>query len=155
MIERSDATNQKSLRGVGPYGPSGFRLVEPEARRAYSSERPEAKNQNLKFSSEACSSLKEPMGLQSHMGYKVASGVQVREETFGLLFYNYQGPRLYFVPSKDLIPDVFFHGRQSVSELVESICSHNGWSRAGVQDRILQILEMLEERGLIDEQSIC
>ena len=45
--------------------------------------------------------------------------------------------------------------RQSVSELVESICSHNGWSRAKVQDRIIQILEMLEERGLIDGQSIC
>jgi hypothetical protein len=38
MIERSDSTNPKSLRGVGPYGPYGFLLVE----RAYSSERPEA-----------------------------------------------------------------------------------------------------------------
>jgi putative mycofactocin binding protein MftB len=155
MIERSDTTIQKSLRGVGPYGPSGFRLVEPATRRAYSSERPEAGIQNLKFPSEACSSLKEPMGLQSHMGYKLASGVQVREETFGLLFYNYQGLRLYFVPSEDLIPDNFFNGRQSVSELVESICSHNGWPRAGVQDRIIQILIMLEKKGLIRGQSIC
>jgi putative mycofactocin binding protein MftB len=87
--------------------------------------------------------------------YKPADGVQVREEAFGLLFYNYQGPRLYFVPSKDLIPGNFFNGRRSVSELVESICSHNGWSRAKVKDRIIQILEMLEERGLIDGQSIC
>jgi hypothetical protein len=35
MIERSDTTNPKSLRGVGPYGPSG----------------PEAAIQNLRFSS--------------------------------------------------------------------------------------------------------
>jgi putative mycofactocin binding protein MftB len=93
--------------------------------------------------------------MRSQTVYKLAAGVQVREETFGLLFYNYQGPRLYFVPSKDLIPDIFFHGRQSVSELAESICSHNGWSRAGVQDRIIQILIMLEKKGLIRGQSIC
>jgi hypothetical protein len=35
---KSDTTDPKSLRGIGPYDPSGFRLVE----RAYSSERPEA-----------------------------------------------------------------------------------------------------------------
>jgi hypothetical protein len=46
MIEQSDTTNPQSLRGVGPYAPYGFRLVEP---RAYSSERPEAKIQNPKL----------------------------------------------------------------------------------------------------------
>jgi hypothetical protein len=45
MIEQSDTTNPQSLRGVGPYDPSGFRLVE----RAYSSERPEAKIKNPKL----------------------------------------------------------------------------------------------------------
>jgi hypothetical protein len=35
---------QNSLRGVGPYGPYGFRLVD----RAYSSERPEAAIHNPK-----------------------------------------------------------------------------------------------------------
>jgi hypothetical protein len=45
LIERSDSTNPKSLRGVGPYDPYGFRLVE----RAYSSERPEAAIRNLKW----------------------------------------------------------------------------------------------------------
>ena len=38
----------------------------------------------------------------------VVAGVQVREEKFGLLFYNYRGPRLYFVPSKDLIDADFW-----------------------------------------------
>jgi putative mycofactocin binding protein MftB len=155
MIERSDTTNQKSLRGVGPYGPSGFRLVEPATRRAYNSERPEAGIQNLKFSSEACSSLKEPMGLQSHMGYKLASGVQVRDEKFGLLFYNYRGPRLYFLSTKDLITSDFFNGHKSASELIESICSQNMWPKVRVRDRIGQVLIMLEKKGLIRGQSIC
>jgi hypothetical protein len=45
LIERSDSTNPKSLRGVGPYGPYGFRLVK----RAYNSERPEATIYNPKL----------------------------------------------------------------------------------------------------------
>jgi putative mycofactocin binding protein MftB len=95
------------------------------------------------------------MGVPSHMGYKPAGGVQVREEKFGLLFYNYLGPRLYFVPSKDLIDVDFFNGRQSVSGLITSIRARKGWARAGVGERIAQVLAKLEDKGLIYGQSIC
>jgi len=93
--------------------------------------------------------------MPSHMGYKLADGVQVREEKFGLLFYNYRGPRLYFVPSKDLIDVDFFNGRQSVSGLIASICDRGRWTGAGVGERITQILAKLEDKGLIHGQSIC
>ena len=116
---------------------------------------PESDIQNLKSISEVCSSLKAPVGVPSHMGYKLADGVQAREEKFGLLFYNYRGPRLYFVPSKDLIDVDFFNGRQNVSGLIASICARKGWIRAGVGERIMQILAKLEDKGLIDGQSIC
>jgi len=125
--------NPESLRGVGPYDPNG----------------PEADIHNLKSPSEVCSSLK------AHMGYKSAEGVQVREETFGLLFYNYRGPRLYFVPSKDLIDVDFFDGRQSVSGLIASICARKGWTRTQVGEKITQVLTKLEDKGLIRGQSIC
>ena len=111
--------------------------------------------QNLKFPSEAHSSLKAPVSVPSHMGYKLADGVQVREEKFGLLFYNYWGPRLYFVPSKDLMDVDFFNGRQSVSGLIASICARKRWARAGVGERIMQVLAKLEDKGLIYGQSIC
>ena len=88
------------------------------------------------------------------MTYKLADGVQVREETFGLLFYNYRGPRLYFVPSKDLIDADFFNGQQSVSGLITSICTRKVWARAQVEERITQILAKLEDRGLVYGQSI-
>jgi putative mycofactocin binding protein MftB len=125
MIERSDATNPKF----------GIR--------------------NLKFPSEVCSTHKAPVGVPSHMGYKLADGVQVREEKFGLLFYNYRGPRLYFLPTKDLIASDFFDGHKSANELIESICSQNMWPRVRVRDRIKQVLIMLEKKGLIRGQSIC
>ena len=105
--------------------------------------------QNLKFPSEAHSSLKAPVGVPSHMRYKLADGVQVREEKFGLLFYNYRGPRLYFVPSKDFIDVDFFNGRQSFSGLIASICNRKGWTKAAVGVRIMQVLTKLEDKGLI------
>jgi len=111
--------------------------------------------QNLKFPSEAHPALKASVGVPSHMGYKLADGVQVREEKFGLLFYNYWGPRLYFVPSKDLMDVDFFNGRQSVSGLIASICARKRWARAGVGERIMQVLAKLEDKGLIYGQSIC
>jgi putative mycofactocin binding protein MftB len=111
--------------------------------------------QSLKSISEVCSSHKAPVGEPSHIGYTLADGVQVREEKFGLLFYNYRGPRLYFLPTKDLIASDFFNGRKSASELIESICSQNMWPRVRVRDRIKQVLIMLEKKGLIRGQSIC
>jgi putative mycofactocin binding protein MftB len=124
MTERSDTTNPKS--GI----------------------------QNRKFPSEVHPSLKVPRAEQSHMSFRPANGVQVREETFGLLFYNYQGPRLYFVPSKDLIDVDFFNGRQNVGALIASICARKGCSSAEIGERVRQILAQLEDKGLIDEQPI-
>ncbi len=51
--------------------------------------------------------------MESQSVYVLEEGVQVRREKFGLLFYDYRGPRLYFVPSKDLLEDGFFDGTQS------------------------------------------
>jgi len=90
--------------------------------------------------------------MPSHVRYRLTDGVQVREETFGLLFYNYRGPRLYFVPSNDLIDVEFFNGRQSVGDLIASLCHRKGWTRAGVGERIRQILSKLEDKGLIHGQ---
>jgi putative mycofactocin binding protein MftB len=91
---------------------------------------------------------------KTHISFKTTEGVQVRDETFGLLFYNYRGPRLYFVPSKDLIDAEFFGGRRSVNGLIESICARKGWSWTETGKRIELILSKLKEKGLIHEQSV-
>lgn len=93
--------------------------------------------------------------MNSPIIYNLAEGVQVREERFGLLFYNYRGPRLYFVPTQDLIDAEFFNGHQSADQLVESICTKNNLSRAKIQDQIMQVLGILENKGLIYGQSLC
>jgi putative mycofactocin binding protein MftB len=111
--------------------------------------------ENLKFPSAAHSTLEAPDAVLSSMSFRPADGVQVREETFGLLFYDYRGPRLYFVPTKDLIDVGFFNGRQSVSGLIASICARKGCIKALVEERIMQVLSKLEDKGLIYGQPIC
>ncbi len=86
--------------------------------------------------------------------YCLNEGVQVRPEVFGLLFYDYRGPKLYFVPSGDLINISFFAGRQTEQELIETIAHGHSWSHGDIQDRVLQILEMLEKKGLVHGQSL-
>jgi len=87
--------------------------------------------------------------------YSLADGVQVRREKFGLLFYDYRGPKLYFLPSGDLMEDQFFDAKRTARELVESVCAQHDWPRRLTLGRVNQILELLKMKGLIHEQSVC
>ncbi|MBI5248441.1 MAG: mycofactocin biosynthesis chaperone MftB [Desulfomonile tiedjei] len=93
--------------------------------------------------------------MRSNFVYRLAGGVQVRREEFGLLFYDYRGPRLHFLPSKDLVDVQFFDGQKTHSELIESICAEHDWPKGLVSDKVNQILELLKTKGLIHEQSVC
>jgi putative mycofactocin binding protein MftB len=93
--------------------------------------------------------------MNSKSVFKLAKGVQVRKEVFGLLFYDYRGPRLYFVPSKDLITDSFFDGKQSIDDLTDALTTSTPSPRKQAQDQIEKILEMLENKGLINGQPVC
>jgi len=53
--------------------------------------------------------------------YKLTQGAQVREEDFGLLFYNMHGPRLYFMASGDLLQEDFFQGHISIETWIDKI----------------------------------
>ncbi len=87
--------------------------------------------------------------------YNLNEGVQVRNERFGLLFYNYRGPRLYFVPTSDLMDAGFFSGKTSAGELIEKLCVTRQWPREWIEAKVKQVLQMLEKRGLIHGESLC
>ena len=87
--------------------------------------------------------------------YKLEDGVQVRQENFGLLFYDYRGPRLYFLPSEDLIEDDFFDGRQAMRDLVETCHAEHGLPRDTIRTRLGLIMELLLSKGLVHEQQVC
>ncbi|MDQ7781753.1 MAG: mycofactocin biosynthesis chaperone MftB [Desulfomonilaceae bacterium] len=93
--------------------------------------------------------------MRSEVVYNLWDGVQVRREKFGLLFYDYRGPRLHFLPSRDLLAPEFFQGRRTAAELVEAIRSRKGLPQETASRLVTDILGMLREKGLIYEQSIC
>jgi len=86
--------------------------------------------------------------------YRLNKGVQVRSEKFGLLFYNYRGPRLYFLPCQDLVEDDFFNGTRPLSELVSAVQARHNWPRPWIEERLDKIMGQLEAKGLIHGQSI-
>jgi putative mycofactocin binding protein MftB len=87
--------------------------------------------------------------MNTKKSYHLREGVQVREEKFGLLFYDYRGPRLYFVPTKNLIGNDFFDGSHTAEGLIESIRTRHRQSRQSSQQWVLQVLTMLEQKGLV------
>ena len=87
--------------------------------------------------------------------YYLADGVQVRPEKFGLLFYNYRGPRLYFVASGDLLTADFFTGRQSAAALATQLAQQRGWPEVWTRNWLRETLGLLEAKGLIYGQSLC
>jgi putative mycofactocin binding protein MftB len=90
-----------------------------------------------------------------HLAYWLAAGVQVRREKFGLLFYDYRGPRLYFLPTGDLISDAFFSSGQTVDQLARAIQQQHGLPRRQVEDYLQQVLDKLSAKGLINGQPLC
>lgn len=83
--------------------------------------------------------------------YKLAPGVQVRKEDFGLLFYKMKGPRLYFLPSRDWLEDDFFLKGKSLTDALSR-------TRAHIPEKGLAVLQkalhQLMEKGVLLEYSI-
>lgn len=93
------------------------------------------------------------MGMTSR--YKLCEGVQVRSEKFGLLFYHYAGPKIYFVRSSDLVDASFFSGRQPLSEVICALRETRGWSEKLAQGQLSKLMQLLTSRGLVYEQPLC
>jgi putative mycofactocin binding protein MftB len=83
--------------------------------------------------------------------YYLVESVQVRKEAFGLLFYDYRGPRLYFVPTRNLITETFFEGKEPVADLLDRLCNEMPWPRQRIHDQVGHVLNQLERKGLIHE----
>ncbi|MCF8129181.1 MAG: mycofactocin biosynthesis chaperone MftB [Deltaproteobacteria bacterium] len=87
--------------------------------------------------------------MDSKRRYRLKSGVQVRKEAFGLLFYDYRGPRLYFVPTKNLIEADFFNGKQTAEGLINKIVIRQHQPRKASRQWVMGVLAQLEQKGLV------
>ncbi len=81
--------------------------------------------------------------------YVLASGTQVREEDFGLLFYTMKGPRLYFLSSGQLLDSYFFQGELTLDQWVR--VKGEVPPPEGRTEGIRKVLEQLRGKGVIVE----
>jgi putative mycofactocin binding protein MftB len=86
----------------------------------------------------------------SETRYKLATGTQVREEDFGLLFYTMDGPRLYFVSSGDFIRCDFFQGRLTLDQWIKQHAGQDALETTSVSD-LKKSLSQLSDKGVILE----
>lgn len=86
--------------------------------------------------------------------YRLSKGVQVRQERFGLLLYHYAGPKLFFVPSRDLVGESFFSGESTLGDLIDEVSDKRGWSAETARRHLLRILNILKSKGLVYEQPL-
>lgn len=80
--------------------------------------------------------------------WKLHSTCRVREENFGLLFYDLRGPKLLFAETGLTLGPMFFTEIASQGQQLEKM----GTKQC---QRIKRFLHQLVEKGFIYEQSIC
>lgn len=73
---------------------------------------------------------------------------RVRQEGFGLLFYDSRGPRLLFAETGSLLTPDFFGIVRSKDEFPEGLSDQQ---KKALQKFVMQLLE----KGFLREQSIC
>ncbi|MEJ2698796.1 MAG: mycofactocin biosynthesis chaperone MftB [Desulfuromonadales bacterium] len=81
-------------------------------------------------------------------GIRLSRACRVRQEGFGLLFYDSRGPRLLFAETGSLLPADFFDTLRDRDELPPGLSES--------QQRVLRkFLAQLLEKGFLREQSVC
>jgi len=81
-------------------------------------------------------------------GIQLHPACRVRQEGFGLLFYDSRGPRLLFAETGRLLPTEFFATVRSLEDLPAGLSEQ--------ERRILKkFLSQLLEKGFLREQPIC
>ena len=82
--------------------------------------------------------------------YRLAAGSQVRDEDFGLLFYQMIGPRLHFVACGRLLTEDFFQGTMTLAAWFDSIAGDREQKRPA-SEAIARTLKQLTLKGVIVE----
>jgi putative mycofactocin binding protein MftB len=81
-------------------------------------------------------------------GIQLHPACRVRQEGFGLLFYDIRGPRLLFAETGRLLPADFFGTVRRKDEYPEGLSE-------GQQNALRKFLSQLLEKGFLREQPIC
>ncbi len=81
-------------------------------------------------------------------GIRLHPACRVRQEGFGLLFYDSRGPRLLFAETGSLLPADFFTTPRNKDELPAGLSERQ-------QQSLRKFLTQLLDKGFLREQPIC
>ena len=82
------------------------------------------------------------------VGIRLSRACRVRQEGFGLLFYDSRGPRLLFAETGNLLPADYFDTVRGVDELPAGLSE-------GQRKALQKFVSQLLEKGFLREQSLC
>lgn len=83
------------------------------------------------------------------MVYRLADGVQVRKESWGLLFYSSSKHKLRFVKSGDLLHPRYFDGTWTAERMIEDAAGIKGSNNRALGPSILKLIKYLVDSELI------
>jgi putative mycofactocin binding protein MftB len=81
-------------------------------------------------------------------GVTLHPACRVRQEGFGLLFYDSRGPRLLFAETGNLLPAGFFSTVRGRDDVPEGLTT-------GQKQALRKLLTQLLDKGFLREQPIC
>ncbi|MBP1729510.1 MAG: hypothetical protein H6Q56_1883 [Deltaproteobacteria bacterium] len=81
-------------------------------------------------------------------GVQLHPACRVRQEEFGLLFYDSRGPRLLFAETGTMLPAEFFAVARGKRELPEGLAERE-------QEKLEKFVNLLLEKDFLREQPLC
>jgi hypothetical protein len=86
------------------------------------------------------------------MSFRLADGVQVRQEKWGLLFYRPVPHKLLFVRIADWLYPDHFDGSWTFTNLVEDIARRTGASKQIIESSLPHLADRLVKNGVIADE---
>ncbi len=83
------------------------------------------------------------------MGYHLVEFVQVRKESWGLLFYSQNQHRLFFVKSSNWLEPRHFDGTWNFASLVNDIATRTGTAADKVKPTLQKVTDNLVKNGMV------
>jgi putative mycofactocin binding protein MftB len=83
------------------------------------------------------------------VAYRLANNVQVRKESWGLLFYSSDKHKLRFVKSGEWLEPEHLDGTWTMLRLAEDVAGHRGSPVEVIQPSIHKLLDYLVDSELI------
>lgn len=83
------------------------------------------------------------------MALRLAENVQVRKESWGLLFYTSARHGVCFIRSGDWLYPQYFDGTWAFGDIVGDIIERIGTSTRTIEDTVLKLITQLVERRII------